>query len=132
MLSKKGHQQQTSHDKAPHQQTSREMVKFVELPATTVILSTMTSEDICKPKSHNNVITRISDTQIQDITNVVSQRYDSVIQRMQEAHEIQIKSIIQTQKLQDNEIYEIKMSQKQLREDMQYQLDKKMNSHTQC
>jgi hypothetical protein len=107
---------------------SKEMVKFIDMPTTTVALSTVTADEmICKATPEHNLITRLSDTQIRDITYAVTLKYDSVIKKMQEAHETQMKSIVQTQKLHDNEINHIKTSQNVLRMEMQDQLDKKMN-----
>jgi hypothetical protein len=110
------------------QQLSRNVIKHINVPSTTVTLSTVTPTDMCNPLSNHNMITRLSDKQVTEITNAVSSQYDSVIQHMREAHATQIKSILQTQQMQENEINGIKASQLQLKTDMQDQLDKKMTT----
>jgi hypothetical protein len=110
------------------QQLSRDMIKHINVPSTTVTLSTVTPTDMCNPLSNHNMITRLSDKQVTEITNAVSSQYDSVIQHMQEEHVTQIKSILQTQQMQENKINGIKASQLQLKTDMQDQLDKKMTT----
>jgi hypothetical protein len=118
--------------------TMSDLVHFVDVPNTTVTLSTMTSEDmICKQAPISNMITRLSDTQIKDITDAVSLKYDSVLQKMQQVHEnqikrqqvheIQIRSMMNNQKLQDGKINNIKSSQEELRNEVHAKLDKKMN-----
>jgi phage host-nuclease inhibitor protein Gam len=102
------------------------------MPPTTVTLSTLTAEDmICKSSQFQDMITRLSDTQLQVITNAVSLRYDSMMHQIQEAYERQIqnikKDIIHMQKQQDDNIRDVKHSQKKLRAEMQEQLNTKMN-----
>jgi hypothetical protein len=118
----------TSPPKASSQQLSRDMIKLINVPSITVTLGTVTPTDMCNPMSNHNMITRLSDKQVNEITNAVSLQYDSVIQHMWEAHATQIKSILQTQQIQENEVNEIKASQLQLKTDMQDQLDKKMTT----
>jgi hypothetical protein len=109
----------------------KDMVKFIDIPSTMVTCNRMpTDEMIYKPATNNNMITRLSATQINDITYAVSLKYDSVIQKMQKAHETQIQHIIGTQKAQDDEINAIKQSQKTLQSDLQEQLQTKMDMQT--
>jgi hypothetical protein len=134
---------------SPITPASKEIVQFVNVPPTTVMLSTMTADNVTSKLCHSNsMITCLSDTQIMEITNAVSTKYDSVIQQMQEAHEKQLQDIVCTQKAQDeahkqqinsiantqkahnDEINAIKTSQKELKNDMQDQLDNKINMQT--
>jgi hypothetical protein len=109
----------------------KDIVKFADNPSNTVTCTKVpTSEMIYKPVTNHNMITRLSSTQINDITYAVSLKYDSVIQKMQKEHEKQIKHIIGTQKAQDDEINAIKQSQKTLRTDLQEQLQTKMDTQT--
>jgi hypothetical protein len=56
------------------------MVPYVHVPSTEITISTMTSENRqLKIAQKSNLITRLSLSQVQDITSAVTTKYDIVI-----------------------------------------------------
>jgi hypothetical protein len=77
-----------------------------------------------------NLITRLSDKQVNDITTAVSAKYDSMIQQLQDSYNTQMKKLVQTQQTQEQEINEIKKTHKELKEEVDKNVNEKFDKHT--
>jgi hypothetical protein len=80
--------------------------------------------------NNNNILMKLTEKQILDITNTVTERYDMVIQTLQENYNTQIQQIVKTQLSQETEIANIKSTQIDMKQDLEQRLDSKINSQT--
>lgn len=111
---------------------SNKVVTFVDSPNTTMTLSTITPDIISRQQfeAEKNILARLTDQKILDITQTVSERYDLAIQKMQKEYNTQIQQIMQKQCSQETEIESIKMSHIDLKHNLEQRLDTKMNDQT--
>jgi hypothetical protein len=113
------------------QQPTATMVPYVHVPSTELTLSTITSEHRQVGLSQTpDLITRLSDSQVHDITLAVSAKYDIAMKRMQDSYDAQIQHLAITQQSQKSEINEIKASQKELKTDIDKSVNDKFDKHT--
>ncbi len=101
------------------------VITYDNSPPSTLTLSTIVPDMVSKSHfdTDNNMLTRLSDKQILDITQNVSERYDLVIQKMQDTYNSQIRKI-------ETEIETIKTSQGKLKCKLEKRLDSKINEQT--
>jgi hypothetical protein len=111
---------------------SNKVVAFVDTPATSMTLSTMTPDMMPQSQQHNNnnILMKLTEKQILDITNTVTERYDMVIQTLQDTYNTQIQQLVKTQLSQETEIANIKSTQIDMKQDLEQRLDSKINSQT--
>jgi hypothetical protein len=109
------------------------VVPYVQIPPTEVTsISTMTSvnDQYLQRHDESNLITRLSDKQVNDITTALSAKYDSMIQQLQESYNAQMKKLVLTQNTHEKEINEIKATHKELKEEVDKNVNKKFDKHT--
>jgi hypothetical protein len=125
------------------------MIPFVTVPPTEVTLSTLTSnnEHHVMRTDDTNLITRLLDKQVNDITLAVSAKYDSMFRQLQESHNAQMKKLditqqtqesqsaqmkklVSTQQTQKQKIDEIRTSQQELKVEVDKTVNDKFDKHT--
>jgi hypothetical protein len=125
------------------------MIPFVTFPPTDVTIITMTSnkEHQVMRTDDSNLITWLSDKQVNDITTAVSAKYDSMFRQLQESHNAQMKKLVISQQTQEShntqmkkcvitqqtqkqKIDEIRTSQQELKDKVDKTVNDKFDKHT--